>query len=148
LFKGGFISHTAGKIFVRSKQNNVRFAIHRAFENKDQALPETTTLEIELCHRHVQSWEKWLQIIEFRLTKGSYRAELEQALNPSSGRISRHQMFSNLTQDGTSDLRAFFEETCLATPDIRKRLGKHNLLRSFQLDLAAKTMKHFPDFIG
>ncbi|GAA6207299.1 hypothetical protein NBRC116601_05920 [Cognatishimia sp. WU-CL00825] len=145
-FKSGFISHTAGKIFVRRGQPNLRFAIHRAFANKDQPLIETPLPQVELCHRHVESWEKWLKIMQFRLSKGSYRAELEQSIDPSSGRISRHQMFSTLTQSGTSELRAFFDETCLATPKLRADLNKFGLLRNYRLDIARKVAKHFPEF--
>ncbi|MGH1465272.1 MAG: glycosyltransferase family 2 protein [Cognatishimia sp.] len=145
-FKAGFISHTAGKIFVRLGQPKLRFAIHRAFANNDQPLPEANIPQIELCHRHVESWEKWLKIMTFRLSKGSYRAELEQSIDPASGRISRHQMFSTLTQDGTDALREFFNETCLATPKLRVGLEKFGLLRCYKLDLAAKTAKHFSGF--
>jgi len=146
VLKSGFVSHVVGKVFVRSGLKNAKIAIHRAFENKDQRVQEYQCSSIELCHKHIESWEKWLSIMQFRLERGSYRAELETNLSPASGRIQRHQLFSSLTEDGTTDLRAFFEEVCLATPRLRGLLAEEGCLREYRLDLDAKLAKHFPDY--
>lgn len=145
-FKSGFVSHTAGKIFVRTGLPDAEVRIHRAFGQNKSTLQKRDIASIELCHRHVKSWEKWLEIMEFRLANGSYRAELEQSIDPASGRMSRHNLFSALTEDGTEGLRAFFEEICLATPTLIEKLKKHDLFRSYELDLQAKLSKHFPQF--
>jgi hypothetical protein len=151
MFKDGFISHTAGKQFVRTGQGKVHFGIHRAFhvapdgsktDIDDPALPG-----VELCHRHVESWEKWQNIMEFRLSRGSYREELGKNIDPASGRVSRHVLFTSLQETGPDDLRAFFEEVCLATPELLARLKAHGLLRQYALDLSLKVQKHFPDFV-
>ena len=151
MFKDGFISHTAGKQFLRTGQGKIHFGIHRAFhlaEDKSKTdIPDPPLPGVELCHRHIESWEKWLQIMEFRLTKGSYREDLGKNINPASGRVSKHVMFSSLQTSGKDDLRAFFEEVCLATPELRARLNAHGLLRSYALGLSQKVQKHFPDFV-
>lgn len=146
VLKSGFVSHVVGKVFVRTGLPDVRFAIHRAFKNQDEQILDVTSSDVELCHRHIESWEKWLAIMEFRLTQGSYREELEKSLNPMTGRIQRHQLFSSLTQGGTEDLRAFFEEVCWATPRLRKVLAEQGYLREYQLELDSKLAKHFPEF--
>ncbi len=147
-FKSGFISHSAGKLFVRTNLGNVKLAIHRAFYKEDDEITALKCDTIDLCHKHVASWDKWLQIMEYRLQKGSYRAELEQNLPTGSGRLSKHAVFSSLTAEGTEDLRLFFEETCLATPKLLERLSKRDLLRSYKLGLSSKIEKHFPNFKG
>lgn len=146
-FKSGFVSHTVGKIFVRTGLPNVEIRIHRAFDQKTKSpLQNRDLASIELCHRHVKSWETWLEIMEFRLANGSYRAELEQSIDPASGRMSRHNLFSALTEDGTDGLRAFFEEVCLATPKLVDKLKEHGLFRAYDLELSSKLSKHFPSF--
>ncbi|UZD91895.1 glycosyltransferase family 2 protein [Cognatishimia activa] len=146
VLKSGFVSHVVGKIFARTGMQEAKFGIHRIFENKEQQVEDVTSEAIELCHTHIQSWEKWLKIMEFRLSRGSYRAELEQSLNPASGRVQRHQLFTALTEGGNENLRAFYEEVCWATPRLREVLADHGYLREYQLDLTAKCEKHFPDF--
>lgn len=147
-FKSAFVSHTAGKIFVKAGLPDIEIRIHRAFDSSKTALPDQDIPDTELCHLHVQSWEKWLKIMTFRLSKGSYRSELEQSLPLGSGRMSRHNLFSALTSEGTEDLRAFFEEVCLASPALLKKLNTHGLLRAYNLNLQTHLQKHFPDFQG
>lgn len=146
VLKSGFVSHVIGKVFVRTGLPDLKFGIHRAFENKENQIADVQSEAMELCHSHIQSWQKWLAIMEFRLSKGSYRAELEQKLNPASGRIQRHQLFTSLKKGGTDDLRAFYEEVCWATPRLRQVLAENGYLREYKLDLDAKRTKHFPNF--
>ncbi|SHH83130.1 glycosyltransferase family 2 protein [Cognatishimia maritima] len=147
VLKSGFVSHVVGKIFVRTGLSDVKFGIHRAFENKSDDLNDMVSADMELCHRHIENWEKWLQVMAFRLERGSYRSDLEQTLDPLSGRIQRHKLFTSLTEDGTGDLRAFFEEVCLATPRLRAALQETGYLRKYRLDLGAKQQRYFPDFV-
>lgn len=149
-FKDGFISHTAGKNLVRVGRAKVHFGIHRAFDvvgdGERVEIPAGDTPAIELCHRHVESWEKWLDIMEFRMSKGSYRAELDEKIDPLTARVGRHTLFSSLQEDGITELRAFFEEVCLASPGLLERLKAHDLLRTHRLELSQKVQKHFPEF--
>lgn len=146
VLRSGFVSHVVGKTFVRTGLPDVKLGIHRAFENQDQQVEEIVSPDMELAHKHIESWNKWLSIMEFRLTRGSYRAELEQSLNPMSGRIQRHQLFKSLTEGGTDELRAFYAEVCWATPRLRQVMAEHGYLRQYKLDLDAKLARHFPDF--
>lgn len=147
-FKSAFVSHTAGKIFVRTGLPDIEIRIHRAFDGNKNPLGDAHLPDAELCHLHVQSWEKWLKIMKFRLTKGSYRAELEQSISVMSGRMSRHNLFSALTAEGNNDLRTFFEEVCLATPQLLEKLESNGMLRAYNLDLGSHLKKHFPNFQG
>ncbi len=147
-FKSAFVSHTAGKILVRTGLPDIEIRIHRAFDHDKNAIKDEDLPEAELCHLHIQSWEKWLKIMTFRLSKGSYRAELEQSIKAGSGRMSRHNLFSALTAENNDDLRAFFEEVCLATPELLNKLKTHGLLRAYNLNLNAHMAKHFPGFQG
>lgn len=146
-FKDGFISHTAGKLLVRTGLPNVEFGIHRAFDRDKQQIPDVELEGIELCHRHVESWEKWQKIMAFRLSKGSYRSDLDRHIDPASGRMSKNALFSMLLEDSDKSLRRFFDEVCLATPRLREALNEKGLLRRYQLDLLSKLEKHFPDFV-
>lgn len=149
-FQDGFVSHRAGKNFLRIGRANVNFNIHRAFDVDEAG--ERTSIEphritdIELCHRHIESWDKWLKIMAFRLEKGSYRQELDANVDPLLGRVGKHTLFTHLQEDGDTGLRAFFEEVCLATPRLLDRLEAHGLLRRYSLGLSQKIEKHFPDF--
>lgn len=146
VLKSGFVSHVVGKTLVRTGLTDVKFGIHRAFEHQDQQIEDITLTDLELAHVHIESWEKWLSIMEFRLSRGSYRAELEKNLNPANGRIQRYQLFKSLTEGGTDDLRAFFEEVCLATPRLRQLMSDKGYLREFRLDLETKLSRHFPEY--
>lgn len=146
-FKDGFISHTSGKLLARTGRADLHFGIHRILTTEKKQIADVLAPDLELCHRHVESWEKWLKIMQFRLERGSYRAELDANLDPTSGRMSRNTLFTALQNNGLDDLRAFFEEVCLATPRLRERLEAHGLLRSYTLNLSPKVQKHFPGFM-
>lgn len=147
VLRSGFVSHVIGKVFLRTGLPNVKFGIHRAFENKDEEVTATACPDLEHAHTHIESWDQWLSIMEFRLTSGSYRAELEQSINPASGRIQRHQLFKSLTEGGMEDLRAFYEEVCWATPRLRQIMAEQGYLREYRLELDTKLARHFPDFV-
>ena len=58
-----------------------------------------------------------------------------------------HALFTWIEQEkGTKGLRAFFDEVCADTPELRQRLAKEGLLRRCDLQLDAKRRKHFPEF--
>lgn len=145
--KGGFLSHIAGKIFVRTGQNHMSMRIHNAFQG-DIENPNSVILgDIDLCHLHVNTWEAWLRTYRYRLEKGSYRSEMRPAVSANKGGLSLHQLFHMLEEeDGKTGLRAFFDEVCVATPVLRAKLSKHGLLKQRCLDLDAKLSRQFPKF--
>lgn len=145
--RGGFVSHTVGKIFVRTGLGPLEYRIHRAFQN-DHEIEGRTVLEgVDLCHRHISDWEHWQKSFEFRMDRGSYRKELRASRSGQPGGMSLNQLFTFLIEDGGEDaLRRFFDEVCQARPELLEQLEAHGLLRVFHLDLAAKRKKHFPDW--
>lgn len=145
--KGGFLSHLAGKLFVRTGLGDLTIKIHNVFQNAVMNPGEAELNIVSLCHCHAKSWEDWISAFRFRLEKGSYRAELAPNRSRETGGMTMHELFRWIEADaGESGLRAFHDEVCADTPDLRARLSDQGLLRLCDLQLAAKRRKHFPDF--
>ena len=145
---GGFLSHVAGKVFVRTGLPDISLRIHNAFRNKvmDDApveLPDT-----HLCHLHAPSWEDWQAAYRFRLEQGSYRDSLKPAPQPGGGGLNMHALFRMIeAEGGETALRRFYDEVCVASPALRARLAAHGALHSIPLALDEKRQKHFADFV-
>ncbi|PSL20399.1 glycosyltransferase family 2 protein [Shimia abyssi] len=145
--RSGFVSHSVGKIFIRAGLPNLRFRIHRGTQDNVEIGPRQVLEHIELCHMHIKSWDDWQKIFDYRLTKGSYRSSLKSDRKLGLGGMSLHDLFTFLIDDGgEAALRNFFEEVCLARPELIKQLRHHDLLSVFHLDLDTKRRKHFPEF--
>lgn len=144
---GGFLSHLAGKLFVRTGLSGVAIRIHNMFVD-DTMNPDEEALEnTQLCHVHVRSWEQWFKQYRFRHEKGSYRAELAPKPTENKEQMNLHELFKSLEKDrGTDGLRALFDEICADTADHRKMLKAEHLLHVCDLDLITKRRKHFPKF--
>jgi hypothetical protein len=144
--KTGFLSHMAGKSFVRTGADKVQVRIHNAYfageENPGEvALPQTT-----LCHLHATSWDQWRAHFLYRLEKGSYRADLNASKASEFG-PTLHELLSLLyEEDGEKGLRAFFDEVCADTPELRARLDTEGLLTVHDLDLKQALRRVFPDW--
>ncbi|QFT60259.1 hypothetical protein FIU94_15635 [Sulfitobacter sp. THAF37] len=143
--KGGFISHLAGKVFVRTGMEGITIRIHNAFRGPEM-IEETQELDgIHLAHAHATSWDKWQAAYRFRLEKGSYRANLGPAKPRARGGLTLNEFFAILeAEEGEAGLRAFFEEVCADTPDHRARLAAHDLLHLADLRLSTHLATHFP----
>ncbi|MCP9481585.1 glycosyltransferase family 2 protein [Shimia sp. CNT1-13L.2] len=145
--RGGFISHTLGKTFLRTGLPPLQFRIHRGMRGNDEVGPRVTLDGIDLCHIHVKSWQDWQRHFDYRHEKGSYRAELKPVRPSEFGGLSLHQLFTTLRETGGDEaIRAFFNEICLARPALISGLRERNLLREFRLDLDARREAHFPDW--
>lgn len=143
--KGGFLSHVAGKIFVRTGLPDVKIRIHNAFRGGVQ-IAETAELDaVRLAHCHAPSWEAWHAHFAYRHAQGSYRAELGPTRPAKRGGITMHDLFNMIEAEGGTDaLRAFFDEVCLDTPDLRARLDRHRLLRVIPRISGTDVAEHFP----
>lgn len=143
--RGGFLSHLAGKLFVRTGLPDMELRIHNIYRG-DQMNPGEVELDaVTLCHRHTTSWEQWQAHYRFRLERGSYRAGLARARARDSGGMTLHELLSWLeAEEGTEGLRAFFDEVCSDSPDLRARLDRHGLLLRHDLDLEGHRARHFP----
>ncbi len=143
--KGGFLSHLAGKVFVRTGLDDIKVQIHNVFQNDAMLLGPEDTPGIALAHCHAKTWSDWLAAYRYRLEQGSYRADLAPNRPRDQGGMSMHELFTQIeTRDGEAGLRAFFDEVCADTPALRQKLADHGLLRVVDLDLNTTISKHFP----
>ena len=143
--KGGFLSHLAGKVFVRTGLDKIHVRIHNVFQAGEMIPTPEQQDHIDLAHAHAKSWEDWLGSYRYRLSKGSYRAELGPNKPYDKGGLSMHDLFQMIEgEEGEAGLRAFFDEVCADTPALRARLQQHGLLREAHLTLNAPIDTHFP----
>jgi hypothetical protein len=141
--KGGFLSHVAGKLFVRTGLPEITYKIHNVFQGAEMNPGEIELVQIDLCHCHVTSWQDWYALYRYRHDKGSYRAELAPAQANNS--LTMHDLFATLeSEGGQTALRAFFDDVARDTPELRARLQAHDLLRLRDLDLDRKRAVYFP----
>lgn len=142
---GGFLSHVAGKLFYRTGVDGLQMKIHNITVQGEQNPGEVALTETELCHLHAQSWEEWQRTYRYRLKQGSYRSELKPQVDRNSGGLSLHELFTRIESDaGEAGLREFYDEICVAHPDVCDRLGAEGLLRRCDLALDAAREMHFP----
>lgn len=143
--KGGFVSHVEGKMFVRTGQPNIKIKIHNTEQGAERNPGQVELLDLDLLHFHAASWAHWAERFSYRHRKGSYRDSLRAATPKEQGGLNLHQLFAHLSED-PEGLRRFYEEVCLASPQLRAKLDKHGLLRAYDLALSGKRRKHFPEF--
>lgn len=145
--KGGFLSHLAGKLFMRTGLDPMVVKIHNVFHGDTMNPGETELTDVLLCHCHAKSWDQWIAAYRYRLAQGSYRAELAPARPRDKGGLTLHEVLSEIeASEGESGLRAFYDELCADSPDLRRALKAEALLHRCDLDLERKRRKHFPDF--
>lgn len=142
--KGGFLSHVAGKFFVRTGLAGMNLRIHNVFMDGTINPHQIELCKMSLAHCHAKPWETWLATFKYRLKKGSYRAELSPAQKDGT---SLHDMLTSLqASEGQAGLKRFYSEIAVDSPALRERLKANDLLRHTTLDLDAKLARHFPDF--
>lgn len=141
--KGGFLSHVAGKIFIRTGQPDMQIKIHNVLQNGVQNPGQVELSGMQLLHLHATSWDHWMQTFAYRHQKGSYRDEMAAARPKDETSLNLHQLFAHLAEE-PDGLRKFYEEVCLATPDLREKLAKHDLVFTHQFEFAQTIEKHFP----
>lgn len=143
---GGFLSHVAGKVFVRTGIEKTSLRIHNAFFGRVQDPAPARLDDTMLVHLHGHSWDHWLELYRFRMARGSYRDSLRAAPMPDGVALNMNQLFSMLeAEGGEAALAAFYREVCTATPELRARLQDHGQLFAVSLDLDASRRRHFPD---
>ncbi|MFU1477089.1 glycosyltransferase family 2 protein [Roseovarius sp. C7] len=146
---GGFLSHVAGKVFVRTQIPKVNFRIHNAFLQGQQLDREAALPETRLCHLHARDFAHFLEAYRYRLARGSYRADLKPAPTPDGAGLNLNALFSLLeAEGGEAALRRFYAEVCEASPDLRARLAAHDHLHRIDLGLAAKRRRYFAAYAG
>ncbi|MCX7566233.1 glycosyltransferase family 2 protein [Sulfitobacter sp. F26169L] len=144
--KGGFLSHIAGKIFVRTGIEGLKFRIHNAFVNGETNPNHVKLPEIRLAHFHATDWQSWHDHFAYRFREGSYRADLGPARSRERGGITMHELFTAIhEEEGEAGLRAFFNEVCADTPHLRARLESHGYLHTTRFLFDTAVDKHFPN---
>jgi hypothetical protein len=140
---GGFLSHVAGKVFVRTGQPGTSLRIHNAFRGKVMDANPPELIATRLCHLHAPDWEDWRARLRYRHAAGAYRRDIKPA---GEGALAIHDLLAQIeAEGGETGLRAFFTEVCTATPSLRARLKAHGHLHAITLDLDAKRARHFPE---
>ena len=143
--KGGFLSHIAGKLFVRTGIDGIKFRIHNAFLNGETNPNHVELPELSLAHFHAIDWETWRAHYDYRLKEGSYRADLGPARARDRGGITMHELFNLIfEEEGEAGLRSFFDEVCTDTPALRTRLENHGHLMCTSFPFDTYRTKHFP----
>ena len=141
---GGFLSHVAGKVFVRTGVPGTSLRIHNALRHGERDAHPSELPGTRLCHLHATGWEQWRARYAYRLAHGAYRAGLGPAA-PGGDGPNRHALLRGIeAEGGEAALRRFWREVCVATPELRARLGAHGHLHAIPLDPAAARARHFP----
>tara|TARA_B110000977_G_scaffold183800_1_gene246786 strand:- start:1386 stop:1868 length:483 start_codon:yes stop_codon:yes gene_type:complete len=68
--KGGFLSHIAGKIFVRTGIKGLKFRIHNAFLDGETNPNHIEMPDIHLAHFHATDWQTWHSHFAYRHHEG------------------------------------------------------------------------------
>ncbi|MEM6758390.1 MAG: glycosyltransferase family 2 protein [Pseudomonadota bacterium] len=141
--RGGFLSHVAGKVFVRTGLGPLDIRIHDVFGDGAQRVTARDSNKIALAHCHARTWSEWSQHFAYRLERGAYRAELKPAPHAT---VSLHALLSEIAaSDGEVGLHAFFDEVIADTASLRGRLEAHGLLRHVALGLDAHRAAEFTE---
>ncbi|MEP1766445.1 MAG: glycosyltransferase family 2 protein [Sulfitobacter sp.] len=142
--KGGFLSHIAGKLFVRTGIEGLKFRIHNAFLQGETNPNSVEMPDMQLAHFHATDWETWYSHFAYRLKEGSYRESLGPARARDRGGITMHELFNLIfEEDGEAGLRGFFQEVCADTPTLRRRLETAGHLQICQFPFDTAVAKHF-----
>lgn len=146
--KGGFLSHVAGKIFVRLGQEDLKLRIHNCFVHGVQNPDQVALPHIDLAHLHAKSWEDWLASYRYRLQSGSYRSDLGPNRSRAAGGVTMHELLTHIEADGGEPgLRAFYDEMCAASPALLSRLEAEGALKRADLQLEAALSTEFPHMV-
>ena len=143
---GGFLSHVAGKVFVRTGLPDVSLRIHNALRNGEKDTHPPELRGTRLCHLHATGWQDWHARLRYRHASGAYRPDIKPA---GGGALPIHDLLARIeAEGGEAGLRAFFTETCTATPALRARLAAHGHLHAIPLDPSAARARQFPDSVS
>jgi hypothetical protein len=139
---GGFLSHVAGKVFVRTGMAGTSLRIHNALRNGERDADPPELRGARLCHLHAPGWEEWHARLRYRHAAGAYRPGIRPA---GEGALPIHDLLARIeAEGGAAGLRAFFTEVCTATPALRAALEAHGRLHAIPLDPAPARARHFP----
>ncbi|WP_417724220.1 glycosyltransferase family 2 protein [Salipiger sp.] len=137
---GGFLSHTAGKVFARTGLDDTRLGIHTVKYRGGDASNRDRLHGVHVGHHHAPSWEHFRRHLAFRRTRGSYRTISRRK------EMGQAQILTFLLEnEGDAGLRALFDEVCADTPALRDRLAAHGMLLTHPLDPDSAVRRIFGD---
>ncbi len=141
---GGFLSHVAGKLFLRTGHPELKPRIHNVYAGEVENPGQQELTDLPLLHFHAKSREDFLAAYRFRLTEGSYRSELKPNRKREDGGLSMHELLSMIeAEHGEAGLREFYDEVCLARPALLEALRTHGRLLEASIDAGALIQRHF-----
>jgi len=68
--KGGFLSHVAGKYFVRTGIEGLALRIHNVYQGTESNPSQIELRSLTLAHCHTKPLDEWLTFFRYRLNKG------------------------------------------------------------------------------
>jgi hypothetical protein len=142
---GGFLSHTAGKLVWRTGLKNLSVRIHNIYQN-DVENPGMVELDaVPLLHFHAADRTHFIAAYRYRLTRGSYRADLKPNRPREDGGLSMHDLLSQIEADaGQAGLTEFYTEVATARPDLLAGLQAAGRLLTRDFDPETARARHFP----
>lgn len=134
---GGFLSHSAGKVFARTGIPETRLGIHALKYQGEDVTNRIKPGGLFLAHFHAPSWQHFRDHLAFRQEQGSYRARSDR---PELGQA---ELLRFLADEGEEALRAFFDEVCADTPRLREALAERGMLLTRALDIDGAVARVF-----
>lgn len=142
---GGFLSHTAGKLVWRTGLDDLTVKIHNIYQG-DVENPGMIELDaVPLLHFHAADRAHFMAAYRYRLTRGSYRAELKPNRPREDGGLSMHELLSQIeSESGEAGLTAFYTEVATARPDLLAGLAQAGRLLTRAFEAEPARQRHFP----
>jgi hypothetical protein len=121
------LGHSVGKCFFRTGIPGLRPQIHGAFVGAERQPGGPFEPGLVLLHFHAPNPGEWLAHLDFRLSRGAYRA--------------RPELAAYLGAATPADRKRFYDAVQDASPDTLDRLSQLSLLRQHDLGLRAKVAR-------
>lgn len=142
---GGFLSHTAGKLVWRTGLTPLTVKIHNIYLG-DVENPGMVELDhVPLLHFHAADRAHFMAAYRYRLTRGSYRAELKPNRPREDGGMSMHELLARIEAEaGEAGLGAFYAEVATARPALLAGLQAAERLLTREFDPEPARLRYFP----
>ncbi len=142
---GGFLSHTAGKLIWRTGLKGLKVRIHNIYQGEVENPGMVELDDVPLLHFHAADRAHFMAAYRFRLTRGSYRADLKPNRPRNDGGLSMHDLLSQIEAEaGEAGLHAFYDEVATARPDLMAGLAQAGRLLTRDFDAEPARARHFP----
>ncbi len=120
--RGGFISHTEGKLIARTGVPQARFGLHALHHQRRPITNKQSHAGLFLGHAHACDLGHFQRMMRFRLDKGSYR----KSRNDQMGLRDILQLLQQ--ESGDDGITRFYQEVCTARPELIAALRAHDML--------------------